>query len=171
MALTENQSPCRGAGKLDLGRAIAVRVEWQDLSETRLSSNADFAQAKRLCWHLRKSNDGEFMNFSQALIEFKAGQRIARQGWNGKGMWLSMSLGSKALPSEEFWPPHNRDDIDLDGPFAASLERSIDSVVVWEPDQARVDPRMKLERVIATIRRCYRTEARFGPIEVWRRFK
>jgi hypothetical protein len=33
MALTENRSPCRGAGKLDLGRTIAVRVEWHDPSE------------------------------------------------------------------------------------------------------------------------------------------
>jgi hypothetical protein len=31
------------------------------------------------------------MDFSQALIELKAGKRIAREGWNGKGMWLAMS--------------------------------------------------------------------------------
>jgi len=28
------------------------------------------------------------MNFSQALELVKTGKRIARAGWNGKGMWL-----------------------------------------------------------------------------------
>ena len=41
MALAENQSPCRGAVKLDLGRTIAVRVEWQDLSETLLRTGRE----------------------------------------------------------------------------------------------------------------------------------
>ena len=28
------------------------------------------------------------MDFGDALRELKAGKRIAREGWNGKGMWL-----------------------------------------------------------------------------------
>ena len=28
------------------------------------------------------------MNFGEALAELKNGQRVARVGWNGKGMWL-----------------------------------------------------------------------------------
>lgn len=28
------------------------------------------------------------MNFGQALEALKAGKRVAREGWNGKGMWL-----------------------------------------------------------------------------------
>lgn len=28
------------------------------------------------------------MNFGQALEQLKAGGRVARVGWNGKGMWL-----------------------------------------------------------------------------------
>lgn len=28
------------------------------------------------------------MNFSQALDQIKAGQRVARPGWNGKGMFI-----------------------------------------------------------------------------------
>lgn len=27
-------------------------------------------------------------DFSEALRELKVGQRVCRQGWNGKGMWL-----------------------------------------------------------------------------------
>jgi len=30
------------------------------------------------------------MNFGEALAELKAGGKVARRGWNGKGMWLEM---------------------------------------------------------------------------------
>jgi hypothetical protein len=32
------------------------------------------------------------MDFSQALIELKLGNRISRSGWNGKGMWLALQV-------------------------------------------------------------------------------
>ena len=33
---------------------------------------------------------GEFGNFSEALEWVKNGAKIARSGWNGKGMWLKL---------------------------------------------------------------------------------
>jgi len=30
------------------------------------------------------------MDFGEALAELKAGGKVARRGWNGKGMWLEM---------------------------------------------------------------------------------
>jgi hypothetical protein len=60
-------------------------------------------------------------------------------------------------------------DVDLDAEFAAALEGTPDSVVVWSPGEDPDPPRLKLDRVTAVIRRCYRPEARFGGIEVWRR--
>ena len=36
------------------------------------------------------------MNFSDALQSLKAGNRISREGWNGKGMWLIL------VESEEY---------------------------------------------------------------------
>lgn len=30
------------------------------------------------------------MNFGQAIEALKSGYRVARSGWNGKGMWLGM---------------------------------------------------------------------------------
>lgn len=30
------------------------------------------------------------MNFGQAIEALKAGKRVARAGWNGKGMWLRL---------------------------------------------------------------------------------
>lgn len=34
------------------------------------------------------------MDFGAALAALKAGQRVAREGWNGKGMWLVLVPGS-----------------------------------------------------------------------------
>jgi len=41
-------------------------------------------------------NKGErtMMNFGQALEALKKGERVARKGWNGKGMWLALTKGS-----------------------------------------------------------------------------
>jgi hypothetical protein len=33
------------------------------------------------------------MNFGQALEALKSGSRVARAGWNGKGMWLYLLSG------------------------------------------------------------------------------
>lgn len=35
------------------------------------------------------------MNFGQALEQLKAGNKVARTGWNGKNMWLIYVPGSK----------------------------------------------------------------------------
>jgi len=32
------------------------------------------------------------MNFGQAIERLKDGGRVARTGWNGKGMWLKLQL-------------------------------------------------------------------------------
>lgn len=34
------------------------------------------------------------MNFGQAIEEMKEGKRVARSGWNGKGMWIALTPGS-----------------------------------------------------------------------------
>lgn len=30
------------------------------------------------------------MDFGYALVNLKAGKRVARKGWNGKGLWLEL---------------------------------------------------------------------------------
>ena len=38
------------------------------------------------------------MNFGDAIRELKAGKRVTRPGWNGRGMWLALQVpeaGSK----------------------------------------------------------------------------
>ena len=31
-------------------------------------------------------------NFGQAIIALKEGKRVAREGWNGKNMWLKLQI-------------------------------------------------------------------------------
>jgi hypothetical protein len=37
------------------------------------------------------------MNFGEAIEAMKAGKRVARAGWNGKGMWLVLILAGNAV--------------------------------------------------------------------------
>lgn len=49
------------------------------------------------------------LDFGLALQALKHGLRVARSGWNGKGMWLSLSCnGTREVPAENFWSPANR---------------------------------------------------------------
>lgn len=37
------------------------------------------------------------MNFGEALSLLKSGKKVAREGWNGKGMWLVLVPGTKSV--------------------------------------------------------------------------
>lgn len=47
-------------------------------------------------------------SFSQALESLKAGNRVCRQGWNGKGMFIFLVQGStfkvNRAPLNQFYP-------------------------------------------------------------------
>lgn len=47
-------------------------------------------------------------DFGAAIRMLKAGGRVARVGWNGKGMWLSMTPGN-TVKYENFWSEHNKE--------------------------------------------------------------
>lgn len=50
------------------------------------------------------------MNFGLAIEALKLGKRVARAGWNGKGMWLALSCGeTREIEAASFWSEHNRD--------------------------------------------------------------
>ena len=38
------------------------------------------------------------LSFGAALEALERGQRVARRGWNGKGMWLALTPGSTIEP-------------------------------------------------------------------------
>lgn len=46
----------------------------------------------------------EGMTFGQAIESLKVGQKVARKGWNGKGMWLVLVPGSKDVALREGTP-------------------------------------------------------------------
>ena len=51
------------------------------------------------------------MTFGLALEALKKGHKIARAGWNGKGMWLSLSgsMYGHMVAAENFWSKNNAD--------------------------------------------------------------
>lgn len=61
------------------------------------------------------------MNIGEAIAAMRTGACVAREGWNGKGMWLALSPGCFALPAEKFWAKANRDYADANGGEAEVL--------------------------------------------------
>ena len=61
------------------------------------------------------SEVGQGLSFGDALKALKAGRRVARTGWNGKGMWLSLSCapggdaaaGRREIAAENLWSSNN----------------------------------------------------------------
>ena len=48
------------------------------------------------------------MTFGEAIESLKQGQKVARKGWNGKAMFLSLSRNEEfELEADKFWSPHN----------------------------------------------------------------
>lgn len=68
---------------------------------TSWSPKATFEQA------YRETTEG-CMTFGLALEALKMGCKVARIGWNGKGMWLSMT-GENWVNSDKLWSYNNRE--------------------------------------------------------------
>ena len=41
------------------------------------------------------------LNFGEAIAALKSGKLVAREGWNGKGMWLILQSGSQVELRED----------------------------------------------------------------------
>jgi hypothetical protein len=52
------------------------------------------------------------MNFGDAIAALKAGKRVARAGWNGKGMWLAFVKGKNVQIHNMGLGPVNEHDHD-----------------------------------------------------------
>ena len=56
------------------------------------------------------------MRFSEALEFILRDFRVARVGWNGKGMWVAASnLGSAVVDADKFWSKHSREHAEKNG--------------------------------------------------------
>lgn len=50
------------------------------------------------------------LKFGEAIEHLKAGGKVARAGWNGKGMWVSLSghnTSTRRVDCEHFWSDNN----------------------------------------------------------------
>ncbi len=77
--LAKNYGPTEGQGQ------PGYKVVYPD-GYTSWSPAEAFEEAYRPC---------EAMNFGLAVEALKKGERVARAGWNGKGMWLSLVGGNE----------------------------------------------------------------------------
>lgn len=48
------------------------------------------------------------LSFGLAIEALKQGKRVARSGWNGKGMWLALGGTPVTLEADKFWNPHSK---------------------------------------------------------------
>ena len=57
------------------------------------------------------------MTFGMAIEAMKHGKRVARKGWNGKGMWLCVPLcnGPKEIPASSIWGKPNAEYAEQNG--------------------------------------------------------
>lgn len=58
------------------------------------------------------------MSFGEALTAIKNGFKVARSGWNGKGMWIALGKGVSALPADKFWNLHSKQHAIENGGYA-----------------------------------------------------
>jgi hypothetical protein len=63
-----------------------------------------------------RKTDG--MSFGLAIEAAKIGRKVARKGWNGKDMWVSVSPGCDSLPASGFWHPAAASFAESNGGFA-----------------------------------------------------
>lgn len=61
------------------------------------------------------------LSFGLAIEAMKLGKKVARAGWNGKDMWISLSPGAEGLPAEKFWNTNNREYARSNGGWANVL--------------------------------------------------
>lgn len=57
------------------------------------------------------------MTFGEAIEQMKRGAKVARKGWNGKGMWLCVPLcdGPKEIPATGIWGKPNAEYAEKNG--------------------------------------------------------
>lgn len=56
------------------------------------------------------------MNFGHAIEALKSGSKVAREGWNGKGMWLILVSGTKEAqlrPGSAYHAALNQDSCEI----------------------------------------------------------
>jgi len=91
------------------GNDAGYLVEYTDGGKPNTAHYAGYVS-----WSPKEQADAAYqetsgLTFGLALAALKKGMRVARDGWNGKGMWLCLSPGRESFSAVDFWAPANRD--------------------------------------------------------------
>lgn len=83
-------------------------VEYLDGGKANVATHAGYVS-----WSPKEAFDKAYrpttgLTFGTALEALKIGQRVARMGWNGKGMWVAMGAAHPGLEAGNFWNEHAR---------------------------------------------------------------
>ena len=84
----------------EVGSDEGYLVEYLDGGKPNVPSHNGYVS-----WSPKQQFDAAYrpvtgMTFGQAIEALKAGEKVARTGWNGKGMWLILVPGSKPVLKE-----------------------------------------------------------------------
>ena len=97
-------------------------VEYTDGGKPNHASHKGY-----ISWSPKEQFDNAYrettgLTFGLALEALKLGKKVARAGWNGKGMWLSLSGdGDRQIPAHSFWSENNAKFAAEQGGFATVL--------------------------------------------------
>jgi hypothetical protein len=88
-------------------KALKDPLEIRERSVDQLSEYHTTSETIESIKKNRKMSSVYTMDFGEALIHAKAGEKIARTGWNGKNMWVAMTPGKILdLEKHDIWPEH-----------------------------------------------------------------
>lgn len=76
------------------------------------------------------------MDFSEALLLLKSGKRVARSGWNGKGMFIFLVNGSRFIVNREPLLSIMGEGAEVDYHAHIDMKTADGQVVPWLASQA-----------------------------------
>ena len=91
------------------GADAGMLVEYADGGQANDARHQGYISWSPMEVFHRAYHPAKGMTFGLALEALKAGKRVARAGWNGKGMWLALSgaLEPREVKAADFWSPNN----------------------------------------------------------------
>lgn len=93
------------------GADDGMLVEYVDGGKANDSRHAGYISWSPLDVFNRAYRPVKGLSFGMAIEALKAGKKVSRAGWNGKGMWLSLSgpLEGRVIGADQFWSENNRE--------------------------------------------------------------
>ena len=85
----------------------------------------------------RSLMDNQNISFGNAIEALKAGQRVARSGWDGKGMFLILIKYSSSIDAEKH-PHYHLHNVDYKGVSWLGMKTADDMFVPWLASQTDI---------------------------------